>query len=68
MIHGKRFAWAQLPKTRGDATYAMLVPVAEWVQFADPPESNDKHLHDRFAIDSWAEIERRVYGDVLPVD
>ena len=44
MIIGQRFAWAHLPKTGGDATYQMLTGVAGLVQFADPLESNDKHM------------------------
>lgn len=44
MIIGERFAWAHLPKTGGDATYAMLAAVPGLVWFADRPESNDKHL------------------------
>ena len=41
---GERFAWAHLPKTAGDATYAMLAAVPGLIRFADPPDSNDKHL------------------------
>ena len=43
MVIGERFAWAHLPKTAGDATYAMLSAVPGLVQFADPRESNAKH-------------------------
>lgn len=41
---GERFAWAHLPKTAGDATAAMLNAVPGLVEFADPPDSPDKHL------------------------
>ena len=41
---GERFAWAHLPKAGGDATRAMLCAVPGLVQFADPPDSNDKHM------------------------
>lgn len=44
MVIGERFAWAHLPKTGGDATRAMLLAVPGLVRFADPPDSNDKHL------------------------
>ncbi len=44
MVIGERFAWAHLPKTAGDATHAMLVAVSGLAVFADPPDSNDKHL------------------------
>lgn len=44
MIVGRRFAWAHLPKTAGDATHLMLTAVPGLVTFADPPDSNDKHL------------------------
>lgn len=44
MIIGERFAWAHLPKAGGDATHAMLASVPGLVRFADPPDSNDKHL------------------------
>ncbi len=44
MIIGRRFAWAHLPKTGGDATYRMLTGVPGLATFADPPESNDKHM------------------------
>jgi hypothetical protein len=44
MVIGRRFAWAHLPKTAGDATTAMLLAVPGLVEFADPPASNDKHL------------------------
>jgi hypothetical protein len=40
----EQFAWAHLPKTGGDATHAMLCAVPGLVRFADPPESNDKHM------------------------
>jgi hypothetical protein len=43
-VIGERFAWAHLPKTGGDATAAMLNAVPGLVQFADPPDSPDKHL------------------------
>jgi hypothetical protein len=44
VVIGRRFAWAHLPKTAGDATCRMLSAVPGLVQFADPPESNDKHM------------------------
>ncbi len=44
MVIGRRFAWAHLPKTGGDATQAMLCAVPGLVQFADSPDSNDKHM------------------------
>jgi hypothetical protein len=44
VVIGASFAWAHLPKAAGDATYAMLTAVPGLAQFADPPDSNDKHL------------------------
>lgn len=44
MVIGRRFAWAHLPKTAGDATLAMFRAVPGLVQFADPADSNDKHM------------------------
>jgi hypothetical protein len=44
MVIGRRFAWAHLPKTAGDATMAMFRAVPGLVQFADPVDSNDKHM------------------------
>jgi hypothetical protein len=44
MVIGRRFAWAHLPKTAGDATLAMFEAVPGLVEFADPPGSNDKHM------------------------
>jgi hypothetical protein len=44
MVIGRRFAWAHMPKAAGDATYRMLASVPGLVRFADPPDSNDKHL------------------------
>jgi hypothetical protein len=44
LVIGDRFAWAHLPKTGGDATFQMLAAVPGLVRFADPPDSNDKHL------------------------
>jgi hypothetical protein len=43
VVIGRRFAWAHLPKTGGDATQAMLTAVPGLVLFADPPEAEDKH-------------------------
>jgi len=40
----EQFAWAHLPKTGGDATHQMLCAVPGLVRFADPPDSNDKHM------------------------
>jgi hypothetical protein len=44
MVIGRRFAWAHLPKTAGDATRAMFCAVPGLVQFTDPVDSNDKHM------------------------
>ncbi len=44
MVIGERFAWAHLPKAGGDATAAMFAAVPGLVQFADPSDSNDKHM------------------------
>jgi hypothetical protein len=44
VVIGRRFAWAHLPKTAGDATASMLASVPELIEFADPLDSNDKHL------------------------
>lgn len=44
MVIGRRFAWAHLPKTAGDATLAMFQAVPDLVEFADPADSNDKHM------------------------
>ena len=44
MVIGDRFAWAHLPKTAGDATHGMLSRRPRPGAFADPPDSNDKHL------------------------
>jgi len=44
MVIGRRFAWAHLPKTAGDATLAMFRAVPGLVEFADPVDSNDKHM------------------------
>jgi hypothetical protein len=44
VVIGQRFAWAHLPKTAGDATSKMFQVVPGLVEFADPADSNDKHL------------------------
>jgi hypothetical protein len=44
VVVGERFAWAHVPKTGGDATQAMFEAVPGLVVFADPTDSNDKHL------------------------
>jgi hypothetical protein len=44
VVIGRGFAWAHLPKTAGDATATMLAAVPGLVTFADPLDSNDKHL------------------------
>jgi hypothetical protein len=44
VVIGERFAWAHLPKTAGDATWCILRDVPGLVTFADPLDSNDKHL------------------------
>ncbi|HZU59824.1 MAG TPA: hypothetical protein VE983_02595 [Solirubrobacteraceae bacterium] len=41
---GDRLAWAHLPKAGGDATTRMFLAVPGLVRFADPPDSDDKHL------------------------
>jgi hypothetical protein len=61
VVLGERFAWAHLPKTGGDATRAMLCVVPGLVQFADPPESNDKHL-------PFFAREREVAGKLLAMN
>ena len=44
MVISERFAWAHLPKTGGDATHEMLCAIPGLVRFADPLDSNDKHM------------------------
>jgi hypothetical protein len=44
VVLGEKFVWAHMPKTAGDATAAMLAAVPGLVRFADPPDSNDKHM------------------------
>jgi hypothetical protein len=44
VVIGRGFVWAHLPKAAGDATYRMLASVPGLVEFADPTDSNDKHL------------------------
>lgn len=44
MVITEQFVWAHLPKTGGDATCEMLRAVPGLVAFADPPDSNDKHM------------------------
>jgi hypothetical protein len=44
VVIGRKFAWAHLPKTAGDATYSMFAAVPGLVTFADRLDSNDKHL------------------------
>jgi hypothetical protein len=44
VVIGRRFAWAHLPKTAGDATCTMLLAVPGLVRSADPLNSNDKHM------------------------
>jgi hypothetical protein len=44
VVIGRRFAWAHLAKTGGDATCSMFLAVPGLVQFADPLDSNDKHM------------------------
>lgn len=58
MVIGRRFAWAHLPKTAGDATCSMLLAVPGLVEFADPLQSNDKHL-------PFFAREREVAGKLL---
>jgi hypothetical protein len=52
MLITEQFAWAHLPKAAGDATRSMFVAVPGLVQYADSPDSNDKH--DPFALHSEA--------------
>jgi hypothetical protein len=58
MVIGERFAWAHLAKAAGDATFAMFAAVPGLVQFADPLDSNDKHL-------PFFAREREVEGKLL---
>jgi hypothetical protein len=44
VVIGERFAWAHLPKAGGDATAVMFAAVPGLVRFADPFNSNDKHM------------------------
>jgi hypothetical protein len=44
VVVGEAFAWAHVPKTGGDTTQAMFESVPGLVVFADPTDSNDKHL------------------------
>jgi hypothetical protein len=44
VVLGESFAWVHLPKAGGNATHEMLCAVPGLVTFADPPDSNDKHL------------------------
>ena len=44
MVITEQFAWAHLPKTGGDATHKMLCAIPGLVRFADPLDSNDKHM------------------------
>lgn len=44
VVIAEPFVWAHLPKTGGDATREMLCAVPGLVRFADPPDSNDKHM------------------------
>jgi hypothetical protein len=44
VVISDRFAWAHLPKTGGDATQEMLCAIPGLVRFADPLDSNDKHM------------------------
>jgi hypothetical protein len=61
VVIGRRFAWAHLPKTAGDATHLMLNAVPGLVRFADPPDSNDKHL-------PFFAREREVQGKLLAMN
>ena len=49
MVIGPGFAWAHMPKTGGDATLAMFRLFGDLVEFADPDDTNDKHVqfHER---------------------
>jgi hypothetical protein len=58
MVIGERFAWAHLPKSGGDATHRMLLSVPGLACFADPPDSNDKHL-------PFFSRERQIEGKLL---
>jgi hypothetical protein len=44
MVVSRRFVWAHLPKTGGDATAAMLQKVPRLIVLADPANDNAKHL------------------------
>ena len=49
MVIGKEFAWAHLPKTGGDTTRTLFESFPGLVQFADPGDTNAKHVtfHER---------------------
>jgi len=61
MVIARRFAWAHLPKTAGDATATMLCAVPGLVLFADPLDSNDKHM-------PFFGREREVAGKLLAMN
>jgi hypothetical protein len=61
MVIGRRFAWAHLPKTAGDATLAMFRAVPGLVEFADPVDANDKHM-------PFFGREREVAGKLLAMN
>jgi hypothetical protein len=44
MVIAERFAWVHVPKTGGDATYAMFAAVPGLILDSDRLDSNDKHL------------------------
>jgi hypothetical protein len=44
VVVAERFVWVHMPKTAGDAASAMFAAVDGLVEFADPADSNDKHL------------------------
>lgn len=49
MVIGEEFAWAHLPKTGGDTTRTLFESFPGLVKFADPGDTNAKHVtfHER---------------------
>ena len=52
MVIGEDFAWAHLPKTGGDTTRTLFESFPGLVQFADPGDTNAKHVtfHERIGL------------------
>jgi hypothetical protein len=44
LVIGEGFAWVHVPKTGGDATYAMFAAAPDLILDSDSLDSNDKHL------------------------